>query len=157
MEPVFRYLLIFWPLLLPSIMKCLLSKLEELLTNKYSGLISDQQNNKWRKWKNTLPPSQGKILNPRILTMTELYLKLSNVMKKPNHWHSAITNRESRDTFNQIVKYVLLGLYLVMLTGSHALGVQIQMQEGANCCNKLNILTFIMNSNNLLWYHFPWG
>ena len=34
---------------LPSIMNCLLSKLEELLTNKYSGLISDQQNNKWRE------------------------------------------------------------------------------------------------------------
>lgn len=75
------------PLLLPSIMNCLLSKLEELLTNKYSGLISDQQNNKWRRWNNTLQQSQGKALNPRILMITKLYLKLCNVIKTSNHYH----------------------------------------------------------------------
>ena len=69
------------PLLLPSIMNCLLSKLEELLTNKYSGLISDQQNNKWRRWNNTLQQSQGKALNPKILMITKLHLKLCNVIK----------------------------------------------------------------------------
>ena len=136
-------------------MNCLLSKLEELLTNKYSGLISDQQNNKWRRWNNTLQQSQGKALNPRILMITKLHLKLCNVIKTSKSlswkkWRILVP-----DTLNQT--FSILCLYLIMPTDSHALGVQIQMQEGANCCNKLNILTFIMNSNNLLWYHFPWG
>ena len=137
-------------------MKCLLSKLEELLTNKYSGLISDQQNNKWRNERTLRHRARARFWTQ------EFWRWLNYTWNFLMWWRSlitdtAITNREGQDTFNQIVKYLLLGLYLVMLTGFHALGVQIQMQEGANCCNKLNILTFIMNSNNLLWYHFPWG
>ena len=151
MEPIFQVVIgHVLPLLLPSIMNCLLSKLEELLTNKYSGLISDQQNNKWRRWNNTLQQSQGKALNPKILMITKLHLKLCNVIKTSKSLSEGFS---PTDTLNQT--FSILCLYLIMPTDSHALGVQIQMQEGANCCNKLNILTFIMNSNNLLWYHFP--
>lgn len=145
------------PLHEPSIMNCLLSKLEELLTNKYSGLISDQQNNKWQRWLCHWARAFWTQEFWRLLNYTRNFLiwwrLLITVMSLPQQTVSV------PDTFTQFwqIFFNILRLYLVMLTGSHALGVQTQMQEGANCCNKLNILTFIMNSNNLLWYHFPWG
>ena len=146
---------------LPSIMNCLLSKLEELLTNKYSGLISDQQNNKWRRWLCHWARAFWTQEFWRLLDYTWNFLMwwrlLITVMSLPQQTVMSVPDTFTQNSIFWQIFFNILRLYLVMLTGSHALGVQTQMQEGANCCNKLNILTFIMNSNNLLWYHFPWG